>query len=61
MKKSAEDRSGSLEVSIEGDEQEQRRRIAERAYRLFLERDQTDGYDVEDWLEAERQIQSGTR
>jgi hypothetical protein len=61
MKKGAEDRSGSLEVSIEGDEQERRRRIAERAYRLFLERDQTDGHDVEDWLEAERQIQTGTR
>ena len=31
-------------------------RIAERAYRLFLERSQAHGHDLDDWLEAERMI-----
>lgn len=40
----------------EPEESEQQQRIAERAYQLFRERGATDGYDVADWLEAERQI-----
>jgi hypothetical protein len=31
-------------------------RIAERAYELYVQRGQEDGHDLEDWLEAERQI-----
>ena len=30
--------------------------IAQRAYQLFLKRGCEDGDDVEDWLEAERQL-----
>ena len=37
-------------------ESERQQRIAERAYQLFRERGATDGHDVSDWLEAERQI-----
>lgn len=32
------------------------RRIAERAYGLFLGRGQAEGGDIDDWLEAERQV-----
>jgi hypothetical protein len=32
--------------------------VARRAYDLFLSRGGQDGYDVEDWLEAERQLAS---
>ncbi len=31
-------------------------RIAERAFELYLQRGQEHGHDLEDWLEAERQI-----
>jgi hypothetical protein len=31
-------------------------RIASRAYELYIQRAQEDGHDIEDWLEAERQI-----
>jgi Protein of unknown function (DUF2934) len=30
--------------------------VAHRAYELFLARGRVDGHDVEDWLEAERQL-----
>lgn len=30
--------------------------IAVRAYALFEERGSTDGHDLEDWVEAERQL-----
>lgn len=40
----------------EPEDSEQQQRIAERAYQLFRERGATDGHDVADWLEAERQI-----
>jgi len=30
--------------------------VAQRAYELFLARGRVDGNDVEDWLEAERQL-----
>ena len=31
-------------------------RIADRAYELYVQRGQEHGHDLEDWLEAERQI-----
>ena len=37
------------------------RRIADRAYALFLERGARHGQDLEDWLEAERQVMAGSR
>ena len=30
--------------------------VARRAYKLFLARGGAEGHDVEDWLEAERQL-----
>ncbi len=36
--------------------------IARRAYELYLRRGSRNGHDVEDWLEAERQLRGrGTR
>jgi len=34
--------------------------IARRAYELFLARGSADGHDLEDWLEAERQLHAGS-
>jgi uncharacterized protein YjbJ (UPF0337 family) len=33
--------------------------IARRAYELYLARDGADGHDVDDWLQAERELQGG--
>lgn len=33
-------------------------RIAERAYELYLRRGRRDGYAVDDWLQAERDVLS---
>lgn len=33
-----------------------RERIAERAYELYIQRGGRDGRDLDDWLEAERQL-----
>ncbi len=33
-----------------------RERIAERAYQLYMERGGSDGRDLDDWLEAEREL-----
>jgi hypothetical protein len=30
--------------------------IADRAYRRYLERGSTDGYDIDDWLVAEQEL-----
>jgi hypothetical protein len=35
--------------------------VAQRAYELFLARGRVDGHDVEDWLEAERQVEAAYR
>ena len=35
--------------------------VAQRAYELFLARGRVDGHDVEDWLEAERQLAADRR
>ena len=35
--------------------------IARRAYDLYLTRGCEDGYDVQDWLQAERELNGSTR
>jgi hypothetical protein len=35
--------------------------IARRAYDLYLARGREDGHDVEDWLQAERELNGSTR
>jgi hypothetical protein len=35
--------------------------IARRAYDLYLARGREDGHDVEDWLQAERELSGPTR
>ena len=42
-------------------DEELHRRIADRAYGLFLERGGRHGQDLRDWLEAERQVVSELR
>jgi hypothetical protein len=34
--------------------------IAQRAYALYLARGREDGHDVEDWLQAERELREAT-
>ena len=34
----------------------ERERIAQRAYQLYMERGGSDGRDLDDWLEAEREL-----
>jgi hypothetical protein len=34
----------------------ERERIAQRAYQLYVERGGNDGRDLDDWLEAEREL-----
>jgi hypothetical protein len=34
-------------------------RIAQRAYELYEQRGRLDGYEVDDWLQAEREILGG--
>ena len=43
-------------VSIPGEAL--RERIAAKAYELYLKRGRSDGHELEDWLEAERQVAS---
>ena len=38
-----------------------RGRVAARAYELYLARGGSDGQDLDDWLEAERELSSGDR
>jgi DUF2934 family protein len=35
--------------------------IAHRAYDLYLARGREDGHDVEDWLQAERELNASSR
>jgi len=35
---------------------EPREQIAARAFELFLERGREDGHDLDDWLQAEREV-----
>ncbi len=50
-------RASSKTVAPE-EENRTRQRIAERAYDLFQARGRVDGHDIDDWLQAERQIQA---
>jgi hypothetical protein len=54
MKKEKKQQQTSSPSSLNGEER--RRRIAMKAYDRDLDRGQLDGYDVEDWLEAEQRV-----
>jgi hypothetical protein len=36
--------------------EERRRRVAKKAYERYVDRGQLDGYDLDDWLAAERLV-----
>ncbi|HZT30913.1 MAG TPA: DUF2934 domain-containing protein [Bryobacteraceae bacterium] len=62
--KRAEPAKVSVEVAtIEGSAGalERDERIRDRAYELYLQRGQEPGYELEDWLQAEREIDCGPR
>jgi hypothetical protein len=42
-------------------EEDVQRRIRERAYELFERRGRANGFDRQDWFEAERQVRRETR
>ena len=46
---------------MDGEDEDERRRISERAYEIYLARGDREGSDVTDWLEAEREIRGGRR
>ena len=54
-------RKGKIVAPSENLTDERRARVAEIAYRLYEQRDCHDGHDLEDWLEAERQVLSQDR
>jgi hypothetical protein len=50
---------GRKEVTVRGQKltaEELQNRIAGRAYQLYETRGRLDGYDVQDWLEAEHEL-----
>ena len=50
------DRAAAAIPDIVRDENDERDRIAARAYELYLERGGSHGRDTDDWLEAEREV-----
>jgi len=44
----------TVPASLNGEELQ--RRIAMKAYERYLDRGQLDGYDIDDWLEAEQLV-----
>jgi hypothetical protein len=54
-------RKGKISAPSENLTDERHARVAEIAYRLYEQRDRHDGHDLEDWLEAERQVISQDR
>ena len=53
----APDRSSLRSVGLNGSVNVTKNDIARRAYELYLARDCEDGHDVDDWLQAERELQ----
>ena len=49
------------ELTGRGDDRPLHERIAERAYELHQKRGEHHGYDLDDWLEAERSVLSERR
>jgi hypothetical protein len=50
--------SANAEPAISEPQRSHHERIAELAYTRYVQRGRQDGYDLDDWLEAERQISS---
>lgn len=55
----APDRSSLTAVGLDRSADLTDHDIARRAYELYLARDREDGHDVDDWLQAERELQRG--
>ena len=53
----ARDHSGLRSVALNRSANVTENDIARRAYELYLARDCEDGHDVDDWLQAERELQ----
>ena len=51
-----EQEQGAAELGRETAPENDRERVAQRAYELYLERGGVDGRDMDDWLSAEREL-----
>jgi hypothetical protein len=47
----------TLDAQTIGLNEPEREKIERRAYELYLERGEVQGYDQDDWLQAERELQ----
>lgn len=58
LKKPHNDQADVTQAAIPGEimSDELRKRVANRAYELYLERGCREGCDVEDWVDAEREM-----
>lgn len=61
MKSQKGDQEKAIRVAPEGLESSVPKRIARRAYELYLERGGASGNEIDDWLQAEREIQQEKR
>jgi len=60
-KSSARGSRGAQLTAAPREAEELRARIAKRAYELFEQRGGQDGYALEDWLQAEREIRGAVQ
>jgi hypothetical protein len=56
---SVEEPDGASQLTAAQRPQPTTEEIAQRAYEIYQSRGGTDGQDIEDWLEAERQLKRG--
>lgn len=52
---------GTEDSKVTAGEQEVQSEIAARAYELYLHRGAGDGQDMDDWLQAEREVRDRSR
>ena len=51
--------AGTGEVSLGNSAREREEEIRRRAYEIYLERGEQPGLDLDDWLQAERELEPG--
>lgn len=55
-----QDRQALVRSEMPAETKPSRDAIAHRAYELYLTRGQTDGHDLDDWLQAEQELRGRT-
>jgi hypothetical protein len=51
------DKNRKLQQELSVDTPPGHAEIAQRAYEIYVKRDNDDGHDLDDWLQAERELQ----